>query len=81
MRCLADVEALDGVLTKKADCRLVVVDPISSYLAGTDSWRGRILTKIRMYASFWHRSHRWRPSTGSQSFEMQAMGSGLVLTH
>ncbi|HKT32837.1 MAG TPA: AAA family ATPase [Gammaproteobacteria bacterium] len=32
-----DVKALDRLLAAKPDCRLVVVDPISAYLAGTDS--------------------------------------------
>lgn len=32
-----DVKALDCLLADKPDCRLVIVDPISAYLAGTDS--------------------------------------------
>ncbi len=32
-----ELAALDSLLTDKPDCRLVIVDPISAYLAGTDS--------------------------------------------
>lgn len=34
---LAEVPALGGLLTRLSDCRLVVIDPLSAYLAGTDS--------------------------------------------
>lgn len=34
---LADVPALKGLLTRLKDCRLIVIDPVSAYLAGTDS--------------------------------------------
>jgi hypothetical protein len=40
MFTLADVEALDAALTSHPDCRLVVVDPIGSFLGGgTDAHR------------------------------------------
>ena len=32
-----DLVALDGVLTRTAACKLVIIDPISAYLGGTDS--------------------------------------------
>ncbi|BDU22039.1 AAA family ATPase [Dyella sp. GSA-30] len=34
---LADVPALNGLLARLGDCRLIVIDPVSAYLAGTDS--------------------------------------------
>jgi putative DNA primase/helicase len=34
---LADVPALSSLLTRLGDCRLLIIDPVSAYLAGTDS--------------------------------------------
>lgn len=34
---LADVPALSALLARLKDCRLIIIDPVSAYLAGTDS--------------------------------------------
>jgi hypothetical protein len=48
VRCwnLSDTAALDALLTKLSACKLVVVDPISAYLHGTDSHKNSDIREL-----------------------------------
>ena len=36
---MADIDALDSLIASLPDCRLIVIDPLSAYLGGTDTHR------------------------------------------